>query len=154
MKTIINSSPRVTGRTGFNRAAEDIASLASGFSPRKAIVEITLVGERKMAWLNRNYKGRKGAAEILTFCYSDERDTFSHGSPVGEIYLCWNRLVAGATKRKVSRLSWLLRLVVHGLCHVQGFVHGSEAESRRMEKAERRHLEGVVSVRILDRMFE
>ena len=144
----------MTGRTEFNRAAEDITELASGFIPRKAIVEITLVGERKMAWLNRNYKGRKGAAEILTFCYSDEEDSFSPGGPVGEIYLCWNRLVAGAAKRRVSRHSWLLRLVVHGLCHVRGFVHGSEVENRRMEKAERRHLEGAVPIRTLDRMFE
>ncbi len=144
----------MTGRTEFNGAAEDITKLASGFTPRKAVVEITLVGERKMAWLNRNYKGKKGAAEILTFCYSDEKDPFSPGGPVGEIYLCWNRLIAGAAKRRVSRHSWLLRLVVHGLCHVRGFVHGSEVESRRMEKAERRHLEGAVPVRTLDRMFE
>jgi rRNA maturation RNase YbeY len=144
----------VTGRTEFDKAAEAITNLASGFTPRKAIVEIILVGERKMAWLNYNYKGRRGAAEILTFCYSDEEDSFSPGGPTGEIYLCWNKLVAGAAKRRVSRRSWLLRLVVHGLCHVQGFVHGSEVEGRKMEKAERRNLEGVVPIRTLDRMFE
>lgn len=144
----------MTGRTEFNRASEDIARLASGFAPRNTIVEIILVGERKMAWLNRNYKGRKGAAEILTFSYLDEEGTLSPGGPAGEIYLCWNRLVAGAAKRRVSRHSWLLRLIVHGLCHLRGFVHGNEVESRRMEKAERRHLDGAVPVRTLDRMFE
>jgi len=36
-------------------------------------VGVTLIGRRRMAYLNRLYKGRRGAAEILTFPYGDEQ---------------------------------------------------------------------------------
>jgi probable rRNA maturation factor len=140
----------VTGKREFDGAAEEIVLLGSFFPPRRATVELNLVGERKMAFLNRNYKGRRGAAQVLTFSYGD---TGLEGT-VGEIYVCWNRLAEGARARKVSRRAYLLRLVVHGLCHIKGYGHSDDRSERKMERAEMRYLSKVLTGSEIERLFE
>jgi probable rRNA maturation factor len=115
-------------------------------------VEVGLVGERRMAMLNRRYKGRRGAAEILTFDYGTGRGA-SPEDPRGEILICWKRLEARARGLRVSPGAYLLRLLAHGLCHICGYSHGTENLAARMEAAERRALGSTVSRRDLDRLF-
>ena len=76
-------------------------AVAARLAPRDARVGVIWIGERTMARLNRVYKKRTGAAEILTFPCA--------GAPapegealLGEICLCWPRLVRGARLRGVS----------------------------------------------------
>ena len=155
MRAILNSHPRVTGRKEFDRFAGEIESITSSFSPGKSIIGINLVGERKMAWLNRNYKGRKGPTGILTFDYSDEDDRPASNEEVSaEIFLCWKSILNGAGMRRVSAGAYLLRLIVHGLCHLEGYKHGSEESEREMEKAEMMHLEKILPFETVDRLFE
>ncbi len=145
------SSPSVTGKSEFDRAADLVEALGSkGAGDRQ--VDVTLIGERRMASLNREYKGRKGAAEILTFVYDDDPAPRGEG-PAGEILICWKSLAASAARLNVSRRAYLLRLVAHGLSHLEGFSHGDEEEGERMEKREREILEGMVPERDLARMF-
>ncbi|MBN1884492.1 MAG: rRNA maturation RNase YbeY [Candidatus Krumholzibacteriota bacterium] len=134
----------------FELAQPAIRRLAGPVPPRGAAVELTLVGERRMADLNRTYRNRRGAAEILTFPYGPDG---GGEDPVGEIFLCWKRIEAGARDRGVEPRHWLLRLVAHGLMHLRGHLHADPAAARRMERAERRVLEGFISPRVLDRLF-
>jgi len=141
----------VTGKREFDRAADLIEDLG----PRCAgdgRVDVTLIGERRMAVLNREYKGRRGAAEILTFVYDDDPAPSGEG-PVGEILICWKRLEVSAAKLGVSRQAYLLRLVAHGLSHMEGFTHGDDADTGRMERREREILKGSVDERDILRMF-
>ena len=115
-------------------------------------MEVTWVGERKMATLNRVYKRRRGAAEILTFSYRGAAGRVPE-SPAGEIYLCWARLVRGAKRRGVSPRAYAARLLVHGLLHLRGHRHDTASAGARMEAAERRFLRGNFSERVLERLF-
>lgn len=145
----------MTGKKEFELVTADIESLASLFRPKEALIEVNLVGERRMARLNRAYKNRRGAAEILTFSYlDDETGEEADDGPAGEIYICWKKLMAGAEARRVSRKAYLLRLVVHGLCHLEGYSHDSPENELKMEKAEKRRLAGHLPERVLDRLFE
>jgi probable rRNA maturation factor len=122
--------------------------------PGDVTVEVNLVGERRMAELNRTYRKGSGASSILTFSYPGDRGSEPEDdSPVGEIYLCWNPLVSEARKRRVSNKAYLLRILVHGLCHLQGFGHGDEESERRMENAEKALLGKHVSTAELSRLF-
>ena len=154
MRIVSSSRPRVTGREEFEEAVPLMKSLAENLSPRGAIVEVNLVGERRMARLNREYRGRRGAAEILTFSYIDDmKDPAGGETPAGEIYLCWKALAAGARRRKVSRQIYALRLLAHGLCHLKGFGHADPRSERKMEEVERSLLEGHCAERELERLF-
>ncbi len=146
-----SSSPSVTGKSEFDRATCLIEAMGSrGAGDRQ--VDIALVGERRMAGLNREYKGRRGAAEILTFVYDDDPTPRGEG-PAAEILICWKRLAASAARLNVSRRAYLLRLVAHGLSHLEGFSHGDDGEAERMEKRERKILEGIVPEKDLARMY-
>ena len=115
-------------------------------------VDVTLIGGRRMAMLNRDYRGRRGAAEILTFVYDDDRSPDSEGA-VGEILICWKKLAVAAAGLGVSRKAYLLRLIAHGLSHIEGFSHGDDGKAEKMERREREILVGLVSGRDLARMF-
>ncbi len=129
-------------------------SVASCFPPADALVEINLVGERKMAELNRVYRRRRGVSEILTFCYTDDNGSDPGvESAAGEIYLCWKRLALGARKRRVSKAAYLLRLLVHGLCHLQGYRHDDGPSEIRMEKVEKERLRLHLSEGEVARLF-
>jgi probable rRNA maturation factor len=141
----------VTGRREFERAAAAIRSLGAK-ARGSSEVGVTLIGGRRMAHLNRLYKGRRGAAEILTFAYGDESGSGGDGA-AGDILLCWKKLAAAADGLGVSRRSYLLRLVAHGLAHLEGYTHGGDREAEKMEKRERRLLEGEVPERDMARLF-
>jgi len=145
----------VTGRTEFERLAGDIEALASKFKPHKTLVGVNLIGEKRMSLMNRVYKGRKGSAEILTFDYRSEGEKgVGVDDPAGEIFICWKRLSASASRRKVSRRTYALRLIAHGLCHLKGFSHRDDKAAGKMEQAEIKYLTGIVSSRDIDRLFD
>ncbi len=146
-----SSNPSVRGKREFDRAAGLMEILGSrGAGARQ--VDVTLIGGRRMAMLNRDYKGRRGAAEILTFVYDDDRSPDSEGA-AGEILICWKKLAAASARLGVSRKAYLLRLVAHGLSHIEGFSHGDDGKAEKMERREREILAGIVSGRDLARMF-
>ena len=108
-----------------------------------------------MAELNRAYRRRKGASEILTFSYDTNTDgEGKEEDAVGEIFLCWSRLVVGARGRGVSPEHYMLRLLAHGLCHLEGYRHDDEKSERRMEEVESRLLRGLMPKGVIARLFE
>jgi len=141
----------VSGKREFDSAVVPMEILGSrGAGSRQ--VDVTLIGGRRMAMLNREYRGRWGAAEILTFVYDDDPSLRDEGA-AGEILICWKKLAASAARLGVSRKAYLLRLVAHGLSHIEGFSHGDDGKAEKMERRECEILAGIVSGRDLARMF-
>ncbi len=153
MKAILSCRPRVRGRERFNEASALIDSLVSRVLPEHALVEINLVGERRMAELNRKYRRRRGPSEILSFSYGTHQGG-SHEDTMGEIYLCWPGITRSAERRRVKSEEYMLRLIAHGLCHLKGYCHDDETEERKMEEVEKRLLHGLLKDGVIDRLFE
>lgn len=152
MRIVTTAPPRTGGRAAFERISPFLAGIAAAAPPRSALVSVVLVGERRMAALNRRWKGRRGTAEILTFSYRGDPAPDGEAA-LGEICLCWRALERGARRRAVSPRTYAARLLVHGILHLRGFRHDSPAAERRMERAERRALAGFVAARGLARLF-
>jgi probable rRNA maturation factor len=152
MMLVIAASPRLGHGASRARLAPLLRAVAAGVPPRRAAVEVTWVGERAMARLNRTYRGRVGAPEILTFPFDGGVDPGGEG-PLGTICLSWDRIAAAARGRGVSTRAYAARLLVHGLLHLRGFGHADARSEARMEEAEARELRGHVSSRELERLF-
>lgn len=152
MKLTIGGSARLGSRRARERLTPLLRSIASRVAPRDAGVEVNWIGDRTMARLNRVYKKRTGAAEILTFPCGDAPDPEGE-APCGEIYLCWTRLVRGARLRGVSPRVYGARLLVHGLFHLRGYRHDDSRSAGRMEAAEARFLKRHLSEREVKRLF-
>ena len=101
-------------------------------------VSIALVGPRDGRRLNRQYRGKDYATNVLSFPYEDAPG--GHSPLLGELVLC-----PAVVKREASEQGKALRdhyahLTIHGVLHLLGYDHENDADAERMEKLERRLL--------------
>lgn len=98
---------------------------------RPAAVTLRYVGEAEGRRLNREYRGRDHATNVLTFVYSPR--------PLeGDIVICAPVVAREARTQGKSLRAHHAHLLVHGLLHLQGYDHErGPREAARMEKRER-----------------
>ena len=103
--------------------------------PRAARLTVRIVGVREARMLNRDYRGRDYATNVLTFIYSSQ-------TPLeGDIAICAPVVAREAHLRGVRREARFAHLTVHGVLHLQGFDHERAADAQRMEQLEARILQ-------------
>jgi probable rRNA maturation factor len=100
---------------------------------RPAAVTIRYVAEAEGRRLNRDYRGRDYATNVLTFVYDDAPG----GALAGDVVVCAPVVAREARERGIPVLAHHAHLLVHGLLHLQGFDHGREADAAAMERRER-----------------
>lgn len=91
---------------------------------------LRFVGAAEGRALNRQFRGRDKATNVLTFDYEAE--------PLvrADIVICLPVVRAEAAEQSKSERDHLAHLVVHGVLHAQGHDHEDDGEARRMEAAE------------------
>jgi probable rRNA maturation factor len=104
---------------------------ALGQSARLTVrLTVRIVGVREARLLNRHYRGRDYATNVLTFIYSRQ-------SPLeGDIAICAPVVAREAHRRNMRIDAHYAHLTVHGVLHLQGFDHERATDARRMEKLE------------------
>lgn len=153
MKARILSEPGTEGREDFLAAADTISEIAENAGSSYEYVDIILIDRDEMEVLNRDYKKRAGAAEILTFPYREDEFKELDSSLNGEIYLCWGPICEGAESRGVKVGLYLLRLVVHGVCHLLGYSHHDQKSAEKMEEEEIRRMSAYADRSIMEKLF-
>lgn len=106
---------------------------------RDAELTVRLVGEGEGRKLNRSYRGKDYATNVLTFVYGDEEGLPPiEGAPLmGDLVLCVPVVVREAAEQGKTVDAHFAHLVVHGMLHLQGCDHEAEAEAEAMEARER-----------------
>jgi len=95
-----------------------------------AQVTLRLVGRREGRTLNRDFRGKDYATNVLTFAYLDIE-------PVcGDIVLCAPVIAKEAREQRKPLQAHYAHLVVHGMLHLQGFDHENSDDARVMEALE------------------
>jgi len=89
--------------------------------------------------LNRDYRNKDYATNVLTFAYHEEADDATRA----DIVLCCDVLRAEAGQQGIPLAAHAAHLVVHGVLHAQGYDHESEAEAAEMEQLEIEILAGL-----------
>ena len=97
---------------------------------RDGEITLRLVGAAEARRLNRDYRGRDYATNVLTFDYAQ--------APVvrADIVLCVPVVRREAREQRKPFRAHLAHLVVHGVLHAQGFEHERAADTRAMEARE------------------
>lgn len=123
-----------------------IRSWAQAALRRDAELTVRLVGEEEGRSLNRDFRGKDYATNVLTFVYGegmpmpDERDD----APLaGDLVLCVPVVVREASAQGKDLAAHYAHLVVHGMLHLQGFDHETEADAAVMEALETEILAGL-----------
>lgn len=82
--------------------------------------------------LNRSYRSKDYATNVLTFAYAESED-----DPVsGDIILCCPVVEREASEQKKPLEAHYAHLIVHGVLHAQGYDHEDEDEAAEMEGIE------------------
>lgn len=99
---------------------------------RKAEVTLRFVGTVEGRRLNRDYRGRDYATNVLTFVYSE------CAALAGDIVVCVPVAKREAAQRGITLHQHCAHLIVHGTLHMQGYDHQQDREAERMEALEYR----------------
>ena len=98
---------------------------------RPAQVTVRFVAETEARRLNREFRGRDYATNVLTFIYETH-------PLAGDVVICASVVAREARAQGKETRAHYAHLVVHGLLHLQGYDHErSDREARRMERRER-----------------
>jgi probable rRNA maturation factor len=97
---------------------------------RNASVTVRLVGAGEARALNRSFRGKDYATNVLTFVMR-ERPRLE-----GDVALCAPVVAREAREQRKSTAAHYAHLVVHGVLHLQGYDHESGADARAMERRE------------------
>ncbi|MEW6313860.1 MAG: rRNA maturation RNase YbeY [Pseudomonadota bacterium] len=101
---------------------------------REASVTLRIVGQAEGRRLNRDFRGKDYATNVLTFVYDDDAPP---GAPLcGDIVLCAPVVAREARGRGIAPAAHYAHLVVHAMLHLQGYEHETDAEAAVMEKLE------------------
>lgn len=96
-----------------------------------AQVTLRLVGAREGRSLNRQYRGRDYATNVLTFAYPETVPLS------GDIVLCAPVVACEAARQRKELHAHYAHLVIHGVLHLQGHDHEKAADARIMESLEK-----------------
>ncbi len=103
---------------------------------RSAVITVRYVGIAEGRRLNRAYRGRDYATNVLSFGYGGGR-----GEPLaGDIVLCAPVLRREARAQGKTLAAHAAHLTVHGALHLQGHDHALPRACARMEALEKKIL--------------
>ena len=100
---------------------------------KPAVVTLRYVAATEGRRLNREFRGKDYATNVLTFIYG--RDPA--GALSGDVVICAPVVAREAREQGKEIDAHHAHLLVHGLLHLQGHDHERRAEAARMERLER-----------------
>ncbi|MET0333225.1 MAG: rRNA maturation RNase YbeY [Rhizobacter sp.] len=100
-------------------------------------ITVRIVDAEEGLALNRDFRGRDYATNVLTFDYE-------HAPVVqADLILCAPVVAAEAKQQRITLEAHYAHLLVHGTLHAQGFDHEDDDEAREMESQETAILAGL-----------
>lgn len=100
--------------------------------PKSATLALRIVNAKEAQELNRAFRGKDYATNVLTFVYH------AHGAKKleGDIVLCAPVVAREAKEQGKDLRAHYAHLTVHGALHLMGLDHESAQEARKMETRE------------------
>lgn len=124
---------------GIARAAE--AALA--FEGRDGDLTVLIDTPAHIQELNRTFRHVDAVTDVLTFPAWEGEISLSADGYLGDIMICYARAVEQAQTYGHSLLRELSFLAVHGVLHLLGYDHMTEADERVMRGKQTEILDGI-----------
>jgi probable rRNA maturation factor len=93
-------------------------------------ITVRIVGAEEGRTLNREYRDKDYATNVLTFDYQHQPVVMA------DLILCAPVVAQEAKEQRIDLAAHYAHLLVHGTLHAQGFDHEAEAEALVMEARE------------------
>ena len=105
---------------------------------REGEVAIVLTGDAEVHALNQRFRNKDNPTNVLSFPAAENPE-----GHLGDIALAYGVCVREAAEQGKTLAAHLQHLVAHGVLHLVGFDHETEAEAEAMEARERVILAGL-----------
>ena len=116
----------------------------------KVEITVSVIGDRKMRQLNKEYRSIDAPTDVLTFSYTLQtgkpREFVSPPSKylnLGDIVISYPQLIERAAKEETMVDEMASSLVVHGVLHLLGHNHEKPQEATSMEVLEDKALSAI-----------
>jgi probable rRNA maturation factor len=121
--------------TAIERAATVLAGHPRCGSARGVEANVVLGDDVLVRTLNRTYRGQDKPTNVLSFPFQVPSKAEPIGS-LGDVVLAVETVAGEAAHLDIPPVHHLQHLVVHGLLHLLGFAHETDAEAEDMEQVE------------------
>ena len=104
----------------------------------QANVSVRMVTEQRSASLNKQYRDKDYATNVLSFTCELPASTVAEldVAPLGDIAICAPVVEVEAKQQGKSLSAHLDHLLTHGFLHLNGYEHNDKASAEIMESAE------------------
>ncbi|MGH6855344.1 MAG: rRNA maturation RNase YbeY [Aestuariivirga sp.] len=124
----------------LTRSAVDATVARVGALHENLETAILFTDDATMARLNAQWRGKPHATNILSFPAESIPVPEGEARPLGDIVLAWG-VVAGEAQAQATALPHhAAHLIVHGLLHLLGYDHQTDAGEASMQELERQIL--------------
>jgi len=104
-----------------------VKKVLEGENKEEAGLSIALVGQGRIRELNKKYRGKNRATDVLAF----------PGDGLGEIVICLREVKKNAKRYRSNSEKELARVLIHGILHLLGYDHEkSEQAAEKMREKE------------------
>jgi probable rRNA maturation factor len=120
-------------------------------------LSILLCGDKTIKDLNKIYRGKNEATDVLSFSLGTDTAPFPVGVArsgrflPGDIVISLDSVRENARRFKVEEDEELRRLLIHGILHLDGMDHKSNDEAEPMLRLQERILKELPKMQILGR---
>ena len=112
-------------------------AIAAALPDQKVSLSLLFTGDAKMLEINRQWRGKATATNVLSFPVSaDAPVPKGELQPLGDIVLAYGVVSREALEQQKPVGDHVAHLIVHGVLHLLGYDHEDEAEADAMEARE------------------
>jgi len=109
-------------------------TVLKGENKKEAMLSVVLVVERRIKELNKKYRGKNKATDVLSF-----------GEGLNEIVICYSEVKKNAKRYNSTFKKELTQVLIHGILHLLGYEHEKgEKEAKKMEKKQEYYLSQII----------
>ncbi len=96
----------------------------------KLFFEISIVDKEQIRDINNKYRNKNLATDVISFSFNDNTEIKSN--LIGEIFICYEKILDQANEYHHSIKREYLFLITHGLLHLLGYDHIKKEDEEKM----------------------
>jgi len=124
-------------KKSFSQVAKKVLK---GENRVRETVSLALVGEEEIKKLNKKFRKKNKATDVLSFSLN-EKNLPAQAGYLGEIVICPDVVKENSRKYKADFNREIIKVFVHGILHLCGYDHEKSVKgAKEMEEKEKKYI--------------
>lgn len=123
----------------------DAVAVLAALGEHDAELSVSLVGDTEIQALNRDYRNKDRATDVLAFAMREGAVTPGADTVLGDVVISLDTAARQAAERGVVLSTEVRALLIHGILHLLGYDHERGPNDARRMKAKERWLQRLLA---------